>query len=680
MKIDLKRDGVRAAGSWESYPNRVRALGSRPALHEQFEWEHTEDFVKGLAERGFNLYIAHFSKGHGIETERPYYARLRGLVELCHRYGIAVGGYMRYTTIMPETLRREVPDCLERFAGRTGAGLYARYAKSYWRYIPCPCSQEWLDYLDRIIAIGVNEIGLDLIHIDGTTLWPEPEACHCPRCQKAFCEYLEAKYPNRDARVRIFGFADLSFIELPYYGTPGSFVRPKALTDPVAKEWLLFRCQRMTEIWQFLVNAVKKRRPEVWVDGNIKYEPGMNTAWDHSNDLYALHRVPCEAFYTEEPNSPELRPDGAVVSYISTFKKARQFGKKVLCYNRAGPPTYREFSTPEQLSLGYAHQMAFNNDAIGCHIRFSAGSWPAYYEPYVRFHRDHRDLFSEGELLTDVGVYYSTRSLAFNFREPHLGILLAQQALIHQRVPFGFLFGEEVRWIDRYRAIILADVECLSDEEVEAIAAYVRGGGGLVVAGQAGTCDELRHPQPIGRLAIGLGLCQAARVAHHYQRVGRGRVAYLPPLVPDVEASAHEGGHRRGEWVEEFVKGSDIALAAWRSPRNAADFLDAVRWAAGGFSFEVLAPGGVVCEYVRQPVRNRVLVHLVNFDLGRDVEGIEVTWHGAGGAIQAEAFTPDDIPPGVEAFPGEDRAILRLARLHRYVILALTPPSDATVL
>jgi len=40
---------------------RARGL-HQPDLPGHFEWEHSEAFVRGLAERGFNLYITQFAK------------------------------------------------------------------------------------------------------------------------------------------------------------------------------------------------------------------------------------------------------------------------------------------------------------------------------------------------------------------------------------------------------------------------------------------------------------------------------------------------------------------------------------------------------------------------------------------------------------------------------------------
>jgi len=669
--IDLKRDGLRAVGDWESYPNRIRAGQHQPDVPGFFEWTQSEEFVRGLAERGYNLYITQFSKGFGIETERPHMERTRKLAELCHRYNIALGGYTRYSTIIPETLSREVPDCLERFAGRTGAGQYARYGRMYWRYIPCPCSEEWLAYFTRVIDIAVNEVKMDFLAIDGPTLWPEPEACHCPRCREAFRAYLKQKYPDAGTRCARFGFDTLDFIEPPYYGLPADFKAPRALNDPVAQEWLLFRCDRLTHIFSSLVASAKKLRPEIWVEGNIKYEPGANTAWLNSNDLFALHQTRADAFYTEEPNSPELRDDGAILSYIATFKKARQHGKRVLCYNRGGPPAYRDLTEPAALACAYAQELAFAFDSLGCAVTFSKGGFPVSLPAYFDFHRQHRELYREsGRHLADAGVYYSTRSLAFSMAAPHLALVLAQQALIQTRVPFNYIFAEEVDRLQEYRTVVLPEVECLSDAEISALAEYARRGGGLVIVGATGSCDPWRRLRATNVLAEALGLAWKPGAGGGWTaEIGLGRVAYLPRL--SLMAGSAETRGSRGEWVEDFAKGSVHGEAMWRGPREITDLMAMIRWTARDLTVEVLAPHGVIAEFIRQ-AESRLLIHLVNFDLRNDVAGVEIRCRGYAGQ-SAAALTPDE--GGVQLSSRSDNKdlVIRLQSLRRYAVVIVRP-------
>ena len=49
--------------------------------------------------------------------------------------------------------------------------------------------------------------------------------------------------------------------------------------------------------------------------------------------------------------------------------------------------------------------------------------------------------------------------------------------------------------LDQYRVLILPNVACLSDQQVQTIRDYVTRGGGLVATGETSLCDELGRPR-----------------------------------------------------------------------------------------------------------------------------------------------------------------------------------------
>ena len=61
--MGLREEGLRAFGSWEPLAHRIRSGGAAERVQDAYDWEHTEEFIRGLKERGFNLFITHFSKG-----------------------------------------------------------------------------------------------------------------------------------------------------------------------------------------------------------------------------------------------------------------------------------------------------------------------------------------------------------------------------------------------------------------------------------------------------------------------------------------------------------------------------------------------------------------------------------------------------------------------------------------
>ncbi len=65
----------------------------------------------------------------------------------------------------------------------------------------------------------------------------------------------------------------------------------------------------------------------------------------------------------------------------------------------------------------------------------------------------------------------------------------------------------------------------------------------------------------------------------------------------------------------------------WKLPANSEQLRDAVEWAAGGeLSLQIDAPSYVVAELLEQKENNKLLLHLVNFNVTRVpvVRGINV--------------------------------------------------------
>lgn len=660
--MSLKEDGLRAFGAWEPLAHTVR-MGGRGRPRDLYDWMHTEDFIKGLRDRGFSLYITHFSKGYGIEAEAEERENTRKVVDLCHKHGLHAAGYIRYTTFIPDTLKNEIPDCIERFGAFTSSGKYARYGTQYWRYMPCPSSQEFLEYIARLIDIGLNDVGLDGLHIDGMALRPEPLGCHCPRCAEGFRAWLNERYPTTEERKALFGLPGFGNVRPPEFDVHlGIDVPQPAIKDPMVREWTLFRCRLLGKAWKFIVGAARKHKPDVFIQGNPSFYPGLNVAWLAGMRLRDMAEAGSDGFFTEEGNAPDLTKDGRLHGYFESFKKLRRLGFQVYTYNRE-PVTHEPMTEPERLKRGMAHQMAFNLDSAGvfCGLR-GAGEWPATVPEYMAFHRERRDLFRDAAQAHDVAIYHSEVSRAFNAGTPVATSLITCNELMRAHVPFGFLLEWRREELSDFRAVILPESECMAEDEADDIAAYVRGGGGLLVIGaNTGTYDERRRAHRTNVLQQKLGIAWLDETPAFTARVGGGRVAFLPGLLtPDGTPE---------ELVKQDLERADpymiLSFTDWHRPLNGADLVNLLRWTAGGSRFDVTVPDTVVVEFCRQENPNRFLVHLVNYDLERDVGPFEITCNGIP-LESAEGHSPDG-PVTVRS--NKNSAIVE--GFHRYAIICL---------
>jgi len=664
--VGLKDEGLRAFGAWEPLSFRIRSWpqGTTRRIEDDYAWEHTEEFIKGLKQRGFNLIITPFSKGRGITAEAEEREHTRTVARLCHKHGLYVGGYIRYSTFIPETFKLDDPNCVERMAAVGPKGM-PRYFDQYWRYVPCPSSLEFLEYIDKLIGIGIEDIGLDCLHVDGVDLGHEPYTCHCPKCLAAFRAWLMARYPTTKVQEARFGFAPLDYVEIPD-GTVNESAAPPSpiVADPVAQEWMFFRCHQLGQIWRFIVNAAHRRKPDCYVQGNACFCPNVNPFWVGAKDLAQLAEAGNDGFFTEEGTPPDLYLDGRLHGYFETFKKLRRLGLQVLTYNGD--------TDPERLKRAMAHQMAFNLDSAGVSIdekKTDAGKWPATVPEYMAFHCDRRDLFCGAVQAHDVAIYYSERNYALNSGTPLATQHLARDVMMRGHVPFGYLLAERRNEMSEFRAMVLPEIESLSDTEAREIAAYVRAGGALLVLGaNTGRYDEYRRLRRKNALSSRLRVAWTDASSAFTARVGKGRVAFLPQLqspegLPQELVEADRAENRTPYLI--------LRTELWRLPVNAAEMLQLLQWAAGGYRFDVLVPNTVVVEFVRQPDRKRHLIHLVNYDLTRDVGPFEIKCHSP--VRIARTFTPDGKSPKVRiGGEGIGPKVIRIEGFHRYLIVAVS--------
>lgn len=673
--MGLKDEGIRACGIWEPIAHVIRSgrRGGAYRWQDAFDWYRTDEFVRGLKDRGYNLVITQFVKGYGIEAEATVRDGTMRMAELCHKHDMYVGGYVRYSTIIPETMKQEVPDCVARFSGPTIYNTPARYGASYWRFMPCPSSTEFLEYLDRLISIGVEEIGLDMLHVDGVALRLEPFTCRCQRCQDGFRHWLNERYPSREQQLERFGFTGFDHVELPDRRfTPEMTQWVTAhLFEPMEQEWVFFQCHLLEKIWRFIVEAGHRRNPDCFMQCNTTFAPELNAARFSGVELNRLMDCGGDGFFTEEVNAPNLTDDGRLAGYFQTFKLLRALGQYTFTYNRA-PITHGPCKDRDSLRRAMAHQMAFNTDSAGVASEFPApGAWPVTDTAYMAFHRDRRDLYADTRPVHDVAVYYSDRTRTINAGTPIATANMLNDSMMRAHVPFGVMLAEKRDVVGEYRAVVMPEVECLTASEANDLAQYVRGGGGLVVIGaNTGRYDELGLPHRDNVLAAALDLDWRDDSPVFTTRVGQGRVAYLPMLVAPEGAPA--------DLVHAAQAGSSpyfqLVPTDWHPPQNAADLVKLLAWAADGFRFGLTAADTTVVEYVYQPTRSRYLIHLVNFDLTQTVGAFEIRCHGIGDVCGADACTPDDHHPTVDRLETAEKqgVIVRVSGFERYAVVSVT--------
>ena len=604
--------GVVFVGNWEPLVFRLRHGGETPVdVVAQYRREHTEETVLKLKEAGVNMILTHFYKT-GLDSDREDIEEARKLGVLCRKHGLRLGAYIG-GTIFAETLLADVPEAKE-WIRYDEHGDPVRYSDQTYRYRPDFNHPGYVEHMKKVIRVAIEEVKTDLIHLDNHALIAPPWTGNTPEINRRFREFLARKYAPGLLKDRL-GFSGLRAVTVP---TWHGIARPAALapvTDPLIQEWIDFRCQDFAEYYGKLAAWIRQLNPEVVVELNPHGIYGSNRAFLNGID-HARLLPHGSVFWSEEPNEAQVSPAGILVSKIRSYKLARSLDQTLFAYTgpQRAEPKLRSWR------LLMAEAMAFNRNCLGdVGSPLSAYDLPEDARRYIRFYRDHNRHYSATQAVADVALVRSFPSMAYNSLGPHLETTLMEQLLIQYKIPFAIIFDPQLGDLARYRAVILANQESLSERAIGQIREYVRGGGGLVATGHTSLYNDWRRRRADYGLADVLGIRLAPHRSLPAERrgaFGQGRAAYVPAVVPaqpipDLESQGAGGFGNR----------------FWRLPKNAVELVAAICYAAGEpLSVEFsAAPLTTVMELTDKKDASERVLHWINYRLGAPVEPAAVT-------------------------------------------------------
>jgi hypothetical protein len=168
-------------------------------------------------------------------------------------------------------------------------------------------------------------------------------------------------------------------------------------------------------------------------------------------------------------------------------------------------------------------------------------------------------------------------------------------------VPFDYLLAEHdltPQILNRYKALILPDLGCLSNDQASALATYMKAGGAIYATHGTGKYDEdLRTRTPSAIATIGQhSVSEAFR-----NNIGSGRIAYNPGLP---EKDYWDNNSRDLEKSKGGI--------SFPSPPPA-DIKDALDWVfQKNLPIEIGAKSSTMVTLRRQ--QDRLLIHLVNYN------------------------------------------------------------------
>ena len=120
------------------------------------------------------------------------------------------------------------------------------------------------------------------------------------------------------------------------------------------------------------------------------------------------------------------------------------------------------------------------------------------------FVKDHADLLQQQSPLSSVGIYYSRATrLFFRGKEDEedrfdASIKGIENVLMENHIPYDFIADDQAdaERLARYRLLLLPNVKCLSDNEINLIREYVSRGGHLIATFETGLYFPDGSPRP----------------------------------------------------------------------------------------------------------------------------------------------------------------------------------------
>ena len=268
-----------------------------------------------------------------------------------------------------------------------------------------------------------------------------------------------------------------------------------------------------------------------------------------------------------------------------------------------------------------AEAMAYNRQGMGYVGAHPSGDpLPEEQGNYIKFFHRNFDYYRNIVNVADVAVLHSFATMAYNNDLPYQSTFLFEQALIQEKIPFDIIFDDNLKDLSKYKVLVLADQECLSDEKLDLIRAFVNRGGGLVATEHTSLYTEWRQRKS------GFGLDDLFLIkAPEWQRssrehilnipikknnIGKGRVVYIPGVQPSIP------------------KPPAVAMSSryWKLPVNWKELIESVQWASvNNLSVSVEAPLTVTMELTQKEDKSALMLHLVNYDLKKlPIQNIKV--------------------------------------------------------
>lgn len=366
------------------------------------------------------------------------------------------------------------------------AGHRRRHWASPEMWVTCGLGPYNFEFMTEVTKEIVARYRVDGVFVNR---WTGSGICYCRHCQENF----------RAATGQ----------ELPRLSTPeASAGRP---------DYLLWRQQRVFELWQLWDAEVRKINPDACVIPNTGGGATSRLDMKQIGERAAM-------MVADRQARSGLQPPWAIGMNAKEYRAALGAKPLVGLFGVGVEEAYRwkdSVQSPDEIRLWVADLVA--NGMRPWFSKFAGAIHDARWlkpveELYLWCHGAERYLRNERPLAR-VGLVYSQQSAWFHGGErsrerieaPALGWY---QALVEARVPFEMVHDRKLDApsLAPFRTLVLPNVAALSDAQCAQLADFVRAGGGLVATWETSLFDEKGAPRADFGLADLFGVSFVRRV------------------------------------------------------------------------------------------------------------------------------------------------------------------------
>ena len=418
-----------------------------------WEWgmRYTDEFLDEMQALGKDLIQVTYSCGFSTKSEAVQRRIVTEFTAKAHRRGMRICAYFSLTNIYWKDAFEHEPE-LEPYVARYSDGRYHLYAYSLARYLACVNQPGWREYLKRKVCMAIEDTDVDAIYFDNLSA-----TCACETCSKLFADFTRG----------LVGVAcDLPPIEqvLP----PGvrregedeirvADTTQRAATDG-EREYSRAYLHRM-----FAAHSIADALQEI---RDYAFTLKTPLAFSANNHLFPFVNDVCNVLYSQDTVLPG--PEWSNIPYLRHLA-ADSAGWKPVVTN------HQPKDADPRLSMAEA-------------MAFQSYPYQITHKPYNLFYKQHPELFTDVESVANIGVV-----LEWPRRKPRYLQPLGLNNLLYDVLVPGRVTPEV---LNRYRVILLPDLEAASDRLCADLADFEQRGGVVIATGTSMAYDEFGRPRP----------------------------------------------------------------------------------------------------------------------------------------------------------------------------------------